>query len=160
MVMIAVLSACKLSPYTVSINNNVLFRPSAERPDETFNDPALQACVNNYLNENPDESIETLSILSCADAGISSIFGLEQLSSLSMLDLSNNSISELGPVAGLENLRVLRISNNRIRSIGELNDLERLSFIDLSGNDDISCRALDRLQERLGNSLLRPLSCY
>lgn len=159
LVMIAILSACNLNPYSISVNNNVLFRPGADAPDETFSDPALQACVNNYLIENPEESIETLSILSCTDAGISSINGLDSLSNLSMLDLSNNTISDLRPVGQLDNLRVLRVSNNRIRSIGELNELARLNFIDLSGNNDITCRALDRLQERLGNSLLRPLSC-
>ncbi len=153
------LSACSFHPYSISVNNNVLFRPQNSTPLETFSDPALQACVNNYLNENPEESLESLNLLSCTDAGISSLVGLNQLPSLSVVDLSNNDIGDLSPMTSLDNLRVLRISNNRIRDISTLNELSLLNFIDLSGNYNISCRQLDRLQERIGNSLLRPLSC-
>jgi Leucine-rich repeat (LRR) protein len=154
-----ILSACSFHPYSISMNNNVLFRPKNTSALETFSDSALQACANNYLNENPGENLASLTLLSCTDAGITSLVGLNQLPSLSIIDLSNNDIDDLSPMINLTNLRVLRIANNHIKDISILNELSLLNFIDLSGNDNISCRQLDRLQERIGNSLLRPLSC-
>ncbi len=153
------LTACHLSPYSISVNDNIVFSPQGQLPEEDFSDPGLQACVNNYLNDNPDESMQSMSLLSCPDAGITTLAGLEQLGNLSLLDLSNNNISDLGPLRELERLRVLRVSNNQIRNIGVLDDLSLLNFIDLSGNASITCRQLDRLEDRLGNTLRRPLSC-
>ena len=128
------LTACHLSPYSISVNDNIVFSPQGQLPEEDFSDPGLQACIT-------------------------TLAGLEQLGNLSLLDLSNNNISDLGPLRELERLRVLRVSNNQIRNIGVLDDLSLLNFIDLSGNASITCRQLDRLEDRLGNTLRRPLSC-
>ena len=156
---ILALTACSFNPYAISVNNNVLYSPSGNIIEEVVEDPGLQGCINNYLNENPDASLETISQLSCTDAGIISLIGLNNIPNLSLLDISNNRIIDLSPVIYLENLRVLRIANNSIRNINALSDLSLLNFIDISGNDQISCRQLDQLENRIGGSLRRPLNC-
>lgn len=153
------MAACNINPYAISVNNNVLYSPSGNIIEEVVEDPALQGCINNYLNSNPDIELSEISQLSCTDAGIISLIGLNNLPSLSLLDLSNNNIVDLSPVIYLENLRVLRIANNSIRNISTLSNMNLLNFIDLSGNNLIPCRQLDQLESRLRSSLTRPLSC-
>ncbi|MBN4076001.1 MAG: hypothetical protein COA71_06335 [SAR86 cluster bacterium] len=153
------LNACSFNPYSISVNDNVLYSPSGNIVEEVVEDPGLQGCINTYLNNNPDTNLQTISQLSCTDAGITSLIGLNNIPNLSLLDVSNNSIIDLSPVIYLERLRVLRIANNSIRSINTLSNLSLLNFIDLSGNSLISCRQLDQLESKLGSSLRRPLSC-
>jgi len=154
-----ILTACSINPYAISVNNNVLYSPSGKIIDKVIEDPGLQACINNYLNENPDVMLENISQLSCTDAEISSLIGLNNMPNLSLLDVSNNKIVDLSPVMFLENLRVLRIANNSIRNVSTLSELSLLNFIDLSGNDQIPCRQLELLEARLGSSLRKPLNC-
>ncbi len=147
------LCACNINPYAISVNNNVLYSPSGDIPEEVVEDPGLQGCINNYLNDNPDASLQTISQLSCTDASISSLIGLNNILNISLLDLSNNSIVDISPLIYLENLRVLRIANNSIRNISTLSNLNLLNFLDLSGNEQIPCRQLDQLETRLGKFL-------
>jgi hypothetical protein len=153
------LSACNINPHAISVNNNVLYSPSGNIIEQVVEDPGLQGCINNYLNDNPDANLQTITQLSCTDASISSLIGINKLPNISLLDLSNNRIVDLSPLIYLENLRVLRIANNSIRDISTLSNLSLLNFIDLSGNNQSSCRQLEQLEARLGSSLRRPLNC-
>lgn len=153
------ISACSFKPYAISVNDNLVYSPSGIIVEEIFADAGLQACVNNYLNNNPDSSLQTITQLTCTDSGITSLIGIRNLPELTMLDVSDNNITDLSPIIYLEKLRLLRIANNSIRSVASLNDLNLLNFIDLSGNSQIPCRQLDQLESRLGSSLRRPLSC-
>ena len=153
------LNACSFNPYAISVNNNVLYSPSGIIIEEVVEDPGLHGCINNYLDDNPDARLETISQLSCTDAGISSLLGLDNIPNLNLLDVSNNLIIDLSPVIYLEDLRVLRIANNAVRNINTLSNLSLLNFIDLSGNDQIPCRQLDQLESKLGSSLRRPFNC-
>lgn len=153
------ISACSFKPYAISVNDNLVYSPSGIIVEEIFADAGLQACVNNYLNNNPDSSLQTITQLTCTDSGITSLIGIRNLPELTMLDVSDNNITDLSPIIYLEKLRLLRIANNSIRSVASLNGLNLLNFIDLSGNSQIPCRQLDQLESRLGSSLRRPLSC-
>ena len=153
------INACSFNPYAISVNENILYSPSGNIIEEVVDDPGLQACINSYLNNNPDSTLDSISQLSCTEAGITSLIGLNNVPNLNLLDVSNNNIIDLSPVIYLSNLRVLRIANNSIRNINTLSNLSLLNFIDLSGNSSISCRQLDQLESRLGSSLRRPLSC-
>lgn len=153
------LNACSFKPYAISVNENLVYSPSGVIVEEVFDDPGLQGCVNNFLNNNPDLSLDTITQLSCTDSGITSLIGVRSLPKLTMLDVSNNNITDLSPVIYLRNLRLLRIANNSLRNITSLNNLNLLNFIDLSGNEQLSCRQLDELENRLGSSLRRPLRC-
>jgi Leucine-rich repeat (LRR) protein len=157
--LIPLTTACSFNPYAISVNDNVVYSPSGNIIEEVVRDPGLQGCINAYLNNNAEATLETISQLSCTDAGITSLIGLNNIPNLSLLDVSNNRITDLSPVIYLENLRILRIANNSLRDISTLSSLNLLNFIDLSGNELISCRQLDQLEARLGSSLRRPLSC-
>lgn len=155
----ACINACSFKPYAISVNDQLVYSPSGVIVEEVFADAGLQACVNNFLNNNPEANLNTITQLSCTDTGITSLIGLSNLPELSMLDVSNNNITDLSPIIYLEKLRLLRIANNSIRNIELLNTLNLLNFIDLSGNEELSCRQLDQLENRLGSSLRRPLRC-
>ncbi len=153
------LGACSFKPYAVSVNENVLYSPDGNIGKPKFADTGLEACVNTYLNENPEFELETITILSCTEVGISSLIGLRQLPQLVQLDLSSNNISDLNPLIYLDKLRVLRIAENPIRDISIFLDMKSLRFVDLSGSERIPCSQLDQLKLRLGTSLRAPLSC-
>lgn len=153
-------SGCSLSPYDITFNDNVVYSPnaSARARGGVLDDPALQGCLNQVL-QNPAQNVETLTLLACPDAGVISLAGIDGLPRLEQLEVSNNAISNLGPLTRLKNLRVLSIRNNAIGNISPLDDLPILRFVALDGNDRIPCRQLDSLQDRLGNTLSRPLAC-
>lgn len=153
------LVACGSGPYTVSLNDNVLWSPSPSQRAGGVADPALQACINQVLAQDEQTSLDTLRTLACPDSGVRSLDGLQALGALEQLELSNNAIDNLAPLQPLRNLRVLSLRNNDIRNIGPLSGLQVLRFVSLEGNAGIPCRQLDELQQRLGNTLNRPASC-
>lgn len=152
------LSGCAISPYTVSLNNNVLYSPNSELQAGGVADPALQGCINQALAVGAIE-ITALKTLACPDAGVRSLEGITRLTALEQLELSNNNIDNLSPLQPLRNLRVVSLRNNDIRNIGPLSGLALLRFVSLEGNEAIPCIQLDELQERLGNTLNRPVNC-
>ena len=153
------LAACGSGPYTVSLNNNVLWSPSPSQRAGGVADPALQACINQLLAQDEQASLDTLRSLACPDAGIRSLDGLQALEALEQLELSNNAIDNLAPLQPLRKVQVLSLRNNAIRNTGPLSGLQLLRFVSLEGNTGIPCRQLDELQQRLGNTLNRPASC-
>jgi Leucine-rich repeat (LRR) protein len=152
------LSGCSISPYTVSLNNNVLYSPNSELQAAGVTDAALQGCINQALAVGPTE-ITALKTLACPNAGVRSLEGITRLTALEQLELSNNDIDNLSPLQPLRNLRVVSLRNNDIRNIGPLSGLALLRFVSLEGNEAIPCIQLDELQERLGNTLNRPIDC-
>ena len=78
----------------------------------TFTDAALEQCVRAAVGKNPRYPAHKLTALTCHDAGISLIDGLEYFVGLQVLDLSNNRISDLTPLSSLTNLTSLNLSNN------------------------------------------------
>lgn len=154
----AVLGACKAAPYTISFNDNVLYSPNAALMGDGVADPALQACINQILATASVEAT-ALKTLACPNAGVRSLDGLAAFTALEQVELGNNAIDNLAPLQALRNLRVLSLRNNDVRNLGALTDLPLLRFVSLEGNDHIPCRQLDALQEKLGNTLNRPLTC-
>ncbi|MEX2367322.1 MAG: hypothetical protein WD601_12020 [Pseudohongiellaceae bacterium] len=150
--------ACN-SPYTITLNERVLYTPNPQLRGELVSDPNLQGCLNQIMMNSETAEPESITLLACPDAGITSIQGIEKLSNLEQLELSDNRISDLGPLANLRNLRLVSMANNDIRSISPLMPLPTLRFVSLQGNENIPCRQLDNLEEKLGNTLTRPLFC-
>lgn len=152
------LAGCSSSPYTVSLNNNVLYSPSEALRSAGVADASLQGCINQVLAvaEIPAAELKTLA---CPDAGVRSLEGIHLLTSLEQLELGSNAIDNLAPLQPLRRLRVLSLRNNDIRNIGPLTALPLLRFVSLEGNDHIPCAQLDELQEKLGNTLNRPAAC-
>lgn len=151
------LIACKQNPYTVTFNDNVVYSPNAAIRDKVLNDPALQACLNQVLASNPELTAVTL--LACPSAGIITLEGIASLPNLEQLDVSDNAVSNVSPLLPLKKLRVLSLRNNNVGTVGPLLSLPLLRFVSLLGNNRISCRDLATLENKLGNTLDKPLTC-
>jgi len=151
------MSACS-QQFAVSINDRTVFDPRPGAASYRFADAGLQACVNFALQQ-PGATFETLTVLSCPGWEIDDIEGIGALTTLQFLDVSNNSISSLAPLSALPRLSGLSAADNQITDIAPLLSLDALASAVLTGNDDILCRQLDALQERLQRNLGRPANC-
>jgi len=147
------------SRYKVVLNNNVLYTPTSQPPPSLLSDPNLQGCLNQQFAIVGRNDPDSIKLLACPASGVDSLDGIRELANLEQLELSDNNISDLSPLLELRNLRVLSVRNNRITNINTLMSLSILRFVALQGNDSISCRQLDNLEEKIGNSLNRPVSC-
>lgn len=153
------LTACKQNPYTVTFNNNVVYSPNAAVRDKVLDDPALQACLNQVMAGSAIENPEEVTLIACPAAGVTTLRGIEQLPNLEQLDLSDNAITHVGPLLSLKKLRVLSLRNNAVSSVAALASMPLLRFVSLSGNTRISCRDVEALENKLGNTLDKPLTC-
>jgi len=156
LVLLAVLGGCN---HTISFNNNVLYTPNPARNTGVLGDPALQGCLNQVLQARGTEDLGTITLLACPEAGIRTLAGIEALTALEQLEVSGNLISDLSPLTRLRNLRVLAVRNNAVGELRPLDSMPLLRFVSLQGNDRIPCPQLDALQQRLGNTLGRPVGC-
>jgi hypothetical protein len=150
---------CSNGPYRITFNDNVIYDPALPPERRQFPDPGLQACVNQVMAADATLTLSSITLLACPDAGIQDLAGIEVLAALEQLEVSNNRISNIAPLASLRNLRVLGIRNNSLGNIGILVGMPILRFVTLQGNPGISCRQLDELGEKLGNTLTRPATC-
>jgi len=152
-----VASACS-HQFAVSVNNQTLIDPRPNTTAYRFADPGLQGCVNFALQQ-PNATVDTISVLSCSGWQIESIEGIATLRALQFLDLSNNRISSLAPLRQLSRLSSVSITDNRVRDIEPLISISTLTSAVLTGNVNIACDQLTSLGARLGDNLRRPASC-
>lgn len=152
------LAGC-LHPYTVKLNDTVLFTPNEALRKAVTQDPGLQACLDQALLRNEQTDPAALTLLACPGAGVQTLAGIEALEKLEQLELGDNAIENLSPLLQLKNLRVLGLRNNRVGDLRPLEQLPILRFLSLEGNDRIPCRQLDAFQMRLGNTFGRPQAC-
>ncbi|MEX0902321.1 MAG: carboxypeptidase regulatory-like domain-containing protein [Pseudohongiellaceae bacterium] len=101
-------------------------------------DPALGACLDATGSANGWATPAELTSLSCDNAGVTSLAGLENFSSLTTLSLANNAITLAGALASLPNL----------------------TSVDLSGNTLLECSQLGTLEAQFGSGVItQPASC-
>ena len=144
--------------FAVSVNNQTLIDPRPNATAYRFADPGLQGCVNFALQQ-PNATIETITVLSCSGWEIESIEGIETLRALQFLDISNNRINSLAPLSKLPRLSSISATDNRIRDIEPLIAMNTLTSALLTGNPNIACDQLTTLGQRLGDNLRRPNGC-
>jgi Leucine-rich repeat (LRR) protein len=154
-----IITSCANNPYKVTLNNNVIYSPSAIISEGILADANLQGCLNQVFISSGNDDPESITLLACPSAGIQSLVGIDALINLEQLDFSGNAISDLSPLLTLTKLRVLSIRNNKLTNISSLQSLPIIRFVSLQGNNSISCRQLDRLEEKIGNTLNRPINC-
>jgi Leucine-rich repeat (LRR) protein len=154
-----VLTACSLKPYTLVLNDNVVYTPNESLRNAVTQDPGLQACLDQALERSSQTDPATVTLLACVGAGVQTLAGIEALVNLEQLELGDNAITNLSPLIPLKNLRVLGLRNNRVGDTRPLDELPILRFLSLEGNERVPCRQLDTLQRRLGNTFGRPQSC-
>jgi Leucine-rich repeat (LRR) protein len=153
------LSGCSINPYTVTLNNNVLYTPNEALRNAVLQDPGLQACLNQTLARNAQSDPAAVTLLACPGAGVQSLAGIDALVNLEQLELSDNTITNLSPLLPLKKLRVLSLRNNSVGDIRPLDSLPILRFLSLEGNNRIPCPQLDEFQAKLGNTFNRPQTC-
>src|SRR5262245_54625755 len=76
-------------------------------------DPNLQQCLTEHAAANGWQYAEQVTRLSCAQRGIASLGGMEQLPNLFVLDLSANALIDVGPLFNSSQLTKLNLSGNR-----------------------------------------------
>ena len=152
------LGAC-VRPYTVTLNNNVLYSPNPAIRDAVMQDPGLQACLDQSLARNEQTELQSITLLACPASGVETLAGIEALVNLEQLELSDNEVTNLSPLIPLKNLRVVGLRNNAVGDARPLNELPILRFLSLEGNDGIPCRQLDSFAAKLGNTFGRPQAC-
>jgi len=145
--------------YTVSINNQAIYDPTGRLSSSQVADPDLQGCINLALWQQDVGTAAELTVLSCANAEISDLGNIAQLSQLRFLDLGSNNVSNITPLEQLKLLGGLNLADNAIIDIGPLFNIASLASVSLLGNDDIPCAQLALLRERLGDNLTPPERC-
>ena len=78
--------------YVVTVNNQSVYDPRIPAGLMQLTDPSLQGCVNLALAQQNIDTAADLGVLSCANAEVSDLRGIEQFRSLRFLDLAGNNI--------------------------------------------------------------------
>ncbi|MGR5448716.1 leucine-rich repeat domain-containing protein [Vibrio sp. PNB22_3_1] len=99
----------------------------------SFDDVRFAECIATEAVYNEIEFMEDLQHLNCTGWGISSVWGLEQLTNLKTLDLGYNQISDID-ASNLSKLEKLNVEVNALTQI-MLPDGERLTHLNLNEND-------------------------
>ena len=106
----------------------------------TITDANLEAAVKRALRiatADPilPDKMATLTRLTAARKGITSLSGLEDAGLLETLDVGQNDISDLRPLSGLTHLETLDLADNNITEVSVLSGLMNLDWLDLRHND-------------------------
>jgi internalin A len=104
-------------------------------------DPALLTCVNETLGrpagqvlDPTDPALAGLTVLSCRQAGIASLDGIEALTGLVELDLFRNDVTDITQLTPLTGLRALELSENPLAgALDPLASLTGLVTLGLAG---------------------------
>ncbi|HSA34236.1 MAG TPA: leucine-rich repeat domain-containing protein [bacterium] len=134
----------------------VAFCVACDDGNEAFPDPAFKACIENRLaqysdiydttyNINNEKDLEVVGLLSCSDAGIKSIEGVEKLLNLNDLRLYKNQIESIEPIRDLEKLQDLDLSFNKIKDVEPISDAVKITYLQLSANYITDIRSLKTL---------------
>lgn len=111
--------------------------PLTDGDEVFFVDAALERCVKRKITDvDTVQKIAALGIteLVCANQGIASLTGIENLASLQRLTLNRNEIADISSLAPLHSLTFLWLEDNAISDISALRGLASLENISLSGN--------------------------
>lgn len=154
--LLTTLGACNRQ-YAVTINQRAVYTPPTQAGVGGVQDPGLQACINLALRQQIPGA--ALTALSCPEADITSLEGLQVFTQLRFLDLAGNRIQDLTPLTALSQLGGLNLPNNRITDVAPLLSMPGLGAVILTGNSGIRCAQLDALRERLEDRLTGPDDC-
>jgi Leucine-rich repeat (LRR) protein len=136
---LAFLSACET--YDFSVNEKLVYTPKPLFTDYSIADPALLACVKQAVSDGKIASASQLDTLSCNNAGISSLAGLEVFTGLNRLNLADNSLRDIATLAALSSLVELNLDGNGIIDTTPLLELPALVELNLNNNPQMLCPA-------------------
>jgi Leucine-rich repeat (LRR) protein len=153
------LSACS---YSVSVNDNVVYMPPSLFSDYRISDTHLAACVEQSIIDQQATSAKALKRLSCSNAGIQSLMGLEVFAGLEEVNLAQNVIKTIDEIAQLPQLRVLMLSENPLQSAAPLLSLLHLRSLNLDKTPLTTCTDVEQLEQNwadLEAVLIKPAQC-
>lgn len=145
--------------YTFNVNDNPVYNPPTLFSDYRIEDEALNACVEQAINDQKITLAGQLRQLNCSSAEIKTLSGLSRFTGLEALSLNGNRIANLETLNGLSRLEILQIRNNRVSSTAPLRSLERLKEVDLRGNDALECGAAQELAQKVDGKVRLPGHC-
>ena len=102
-------------------------------------DAALRRCIEEALGKQAGAAIShaemaTLQGLTCRNAGVADLTGLETATILAQLDLFGNVVVDLAPLQELAELAELALHGNRIEDLAPLSDISALERLWLNDN--------------------------
>lgn len=106
--------------YVYSVNDNEIYTPPPAFIENTFSDAPLRQCVTRHFSNQKLSQADQLTRLSCRDAGIQSIDGLQTLTRLQSIDLAGNGITRLEPLMALPALKNVNLLNNALLDCAEV----------------------------------------
>ena len=143
--------------YDLRVNEKVVYTPRPLLTGFTVVDPALRACIEQAIVDQQVTRTNELLFLSCSDAQVSDVQGLEVFTGLRQLDLSANQVADLTALATLSSVENLDLSDNAVIDPVPLYELLSLRLLDISGNPQLQCpgrNALFQLEQ-----LMLPAHC-
>ena len=146
-------------PFTVSVNNQPVYDPTGRLISDEVINAELQGCINLALRQQNVADPTELTVLSCANSGISNLERIGQLVQLRFLDLANNSITNITPLEELQQLGGINLSENLVTDIGPLLNIASLTSVSLLGNNEIPCNQIQLLREQFKGNLTPPETC-
>lgn len=97
---------------------------TANNANSQIADLSLRQCIAVELDKAFEKvtnaDLATITSLTCNDAMISSIKGIQLLNNLQVLHLQNNEISDISELAGLSKLEFANLHNNRVTTVAPL----------------------------------------
>lgn len=81
---------CSCSTYDVTLNDQVVYTPAQLYQGYQIPDDGLRHCIERSITQNRVTKAEQLVELTCINAGIASLEGLEHFTGLQYLDLTGN----------------------------------------------------------------------
>lgn len=136
--------------YDVSINDRIVYTPAPLMiVEDSVVDPVLRQCLEKEIRKKQITHAGQLESLSCDDAGIQSLAGIEIFTQLKALSLEGNAISDISPLSDLAKLTHLNIQKNMIESIEPLQSLLLLEQLDIRQNPIQTCDVLSTIERQL-----------
>ena len=119
----------------------VYFDPPTD-PAVEISDQALRRCFEQALDKAAGETITeeeaaSLTTLTCRNAGVASLSGLEEAAALTKLELDGNAIEDVSALGGLASLLYVGLRDNAIADIEALADNSAFGagdYVELRGN--------------------------
>lgn len=131
---LALMTGC--GRYELTFNEQPIHSPAKLVTDYEIPDRALRDCVAQTISDQRIDRIERLQRLTCSNAGITEVTGIDTFVGLEILGLGNNALTTIAPLLALPSLVQL----------------------DLSGNPGLECSGLEPLTAR-GITMKLPEHC-
>ncbi|WP_162844113.1 leucine-rich repeat domain-containing protein [Sinobacterium caligoides] len=126
--------------YSFTVNDNVVYTPPTLFSDFTVSDPQLKNCLQQNIIDQQVTAAEQLTTLSCSNANIHDLAGIEQFTQLQQVNLNNNAIADIAPLGQLKELTLLLLNSNEIVSIRRLLQLKKLDRLEVKDNPNLTCQ--------------------